>query len=290
VFFIFGQNKSISNNYMDKITLLLAAFLFTITATAQDSPGSRPELLMDKTVKVKPLTAGILAYEKGYDNFYADEKMVKRYAETKDRRTKHDALQGRVFTVTGIRPFESSGTKNFLLHLNDTLSNEAVYYKFNQNCEVQGKYYFEVLGGLEYPDDFFCDYLKTEEDKAAGEKKLIATIAEGIHVIKVKKGSAVIYRMEAVTVEQVISMLKGVTLVFENGGSIVKPEAEVQMSTNKNDNIVYFTTFELTPADVSLLTQSRLLSGKISRFEKTYTEGQKLQGMVNCLLTHTTVK
>jgi hypothetical protein len=268
---------------MNKITLLLAALFVSILSTAQNSPGMRPELLLSKTVKVKPLTEGELNYQKGYDAFFEDDKMVNRYAANKSNRTRHDALANRYFKVTDIRPYDSQGIKNYLIQLQDTVKNESLYYKYTKLSESQNKYYFEVVGGLKYPDDFYCDYINENTDKATGEKKIIASITEGLHVVKIKKGKDVKYRLEAVTVEQVISMLRGVTLVLEDGRKFEKPDAEAVMLT-RNDNIVYTATIELTTADVVMLTQSKVVSGKISKFEKKYTEGDKLQGMLKCLM------
>lgn len=269
---------------MTKITYLFAALLISITAAAQDSPGLRPELLLDKTVKVKPLTDGELAYEKGYDAFFTDAAMAKKYAETKDRRTKHDALANRYFKVKEIKPYDSYGNQNFLIQLQDTVKNELVYYKYNKYSESQKKYYFEVVGGLKYPADFYEDFLTETIDKTTGEKKIAASISEGLHVVKIKKGKEVKYKLEAVTVEQVISMLRGVSLVLEDGRKLEKPEAEAVMGTNKNDNIVYTASMELTGAEVAMLTQSKVIGGKISKFEKKYTEGEKLKEMLKCLM------
>lgn len=269
---------------MNKITYLLTTLLLSITASAQDSPGMRPELLLDKTVKVKPLTDGELVYEKGYDAFFTDTGMTKRYAETKDRRTKHDALANRYFKVKDIMPYESYGNKNFLIQLQDTVKNEVVYYKYNRYSESQKKYYFEVVGGLKYPADFYEDFLTETIDKATGERKIAASISEGLHVVKIKNGKDIKYRLEAVTVEQVISMLRGVTLELEDGRKLEKPDAEAVMSTNKNDNIVYTASIDLNTGELAMLTQSKVVSGKISKFEKKYTEGEKLKEMLKCLM------
>lgn len=268
---------------MKKITFLITAFLFSVAAVAQDSPGNRPELLLNKTVMVKPLTDGVLAYEKGYDAFFTSQTMAARYAENKSRRTKHDALAKRYFKIQEIQPVNNPVSKDYLIQLRDTVTEETIYYKFNPQSESLGKYYFQVVGGLKYPADFFCDFIEEHNDKAKGENVFKGSIVEGLHIKKIKKGKEVTYRLDVVTVEQVISMLRGVTLVFENGQKIEKPDAEAQMSTNKNDNIVYIASVELTPAELSLLQQQKVVSGKISKFAKTYTEGEKLKGMARCI-------
>ncbi|OYQ45562.1 hypothetical protein CHU92_01915 [Flavobacterium cyanobacteriorum] len=264
--------------------ILYLIFIATYVGHAQDSPGNRPELLLEKTVKIKPLSESELSYEKGYNDFFINENLSKIYAENKNHRTKHEALANRIFKVVDVRPFESNGIKNYVIQLQDTIRNEAVYYKFNKFSESNKKYYFQVIDGIKYPKDFFCDFLTHIIDKNTDEHKLTASISEGLHVVKIKKGKTITYRMEVVTVEQVISMLPGVVLVFEDGRKLEKPQAEAVMGTNNNDNIVYIATFELTPAEMAILTQSRIVSGKISKFIKNYAEGEKFMEILKCLV------
>lgn len=268
---------------MIKLIQLTAFLLICITTKAQDSPGLRPELLLEKTVKVKPMTDGELAYEKGYDSFFCDAGMVKKYTETKDRRTKHSAMANRFFKVKAVKPYDVYGNTNYAIQLTDTVTNEEIYYKYNKFSESQKKYYFEVIGGLKYPADFYCDFLTEATDKATGEHKISASISEGLHVIKIRKGKNVTYKLEVVTVEQVISMLRGVTLVLEDGRKLEKPDAEAVMAANKNDNINYIASVEITTAELAMLTQSKVVSGKISKFEKKFTEGEKFKEMLKCL-------
>lgn len=267
---------------MKNITFL-TLFLISLSTFAQDSPGKRPALLMDKSVKIKPIPKTVLAYQQGYDSFYTDENLLKKYAENKSHKTNHDALANRVLKVTAVEPLPAQGAKNYKIKLQDTLSNETIFFKFNELSENKGMYYFEVIGGLTYPPDFFCDYLQEKTDPATGEQKIMATLTEGITVSKTTRGKSPNYIMEVRTVEPIISMMRGVSFVMENGLQVVKPEVECQMVVSSNDNLVYTASFELTPHEVSLLTQSRIVSGKISKFEKKYNDGEKLRQMLKCM-------
>lgn len=262
-------------------TTLLFAFLFiTIGASAQDSPGLRPELLIAKNVKVKPLPQAAIISRKGYNDFYTDAALDKRYAKNANNMTKPDALEGRVLKVVSVDPYIFQNEKSYRVKLADTIKNETIYYKFNKNSEKFGNYYFEVLGGLTYPDDFFCDYLKTPAAQN-GEQKVIAGIDDGITVVKIKKGKTVTYHLEANIMETTVSMKRGISLILENGHKIERPEQEITMGT-KNDHVTYATTFVLTPAEVSQLSASPLKEGKISGFDRKFADGKKLQGMVHC--------
>lgn len=266
-----------------RITILLSAIFISLTATAQDFPGKRPMLLMDKTVKVKPLEKTVLAYRQGYDNFYRDTYLSEPYAENKSRKTKHEALANRTLKVTAIEPYPLPGELNYKVQLLDTINNETVYYEYSELAEARGTYNFEVIGGLTYPSDFYCDYIEQENDESGTGETFTTAIVEGLTVTKSKRGKTAQYTMEVRSVQSIISMTKGVTLAMENGLQIYKPDVQAEVLPSGNDNLVYVAKLELTPHEVSLLQQSKIVSGKISKFDIIYTEGDKLQQMMQCM-------
>ena len=264
---------------MKKLTLLFYALILSTVAAAQDFPGKRPSLLTDKTIRVKPLPKGVLTYQQGYSGFYTDENLQKVYAETGNSKISvHETLADRTFKVIDVHPLKA---EDYRISLQDTIKNETIFFRYNESDEAKGGYYFEVIGGLAYPPDFFCDYLQLE-GTPDGAQRASAIITEGIKISKVTRGKTVQYTMEVRTVEEIISMLKGVSLVMENGLQIVRPDIHAEMF-EANDRLVYVATFELTPHEVSLLWQSKIVSGKISKFEKVYNEGEKLRQMVKCM-------
>lgn len=60
-----------------KKLLLVMAFALTLFANAQNFPGESVELLSGRELKVLPVDAGLQKY--GYDHFYADATLDKRY-------------------------------------------------------------------------------------------------------------------------------------------------------------------------------------------------------------------
>jgi hypothetical protein len=267
-----------------KITILLSAILISLTAAAQDFPGKRPALLLDKTVKVIPLDKTVLAYRQGYDNFYRDNYLSEPYAENKNRKTDHDALANRTLKVTAIEPYPLPGELNYKVQLQDTINNETIYYEYSELAEARDNYYFEVIGGLTYPPDFYCDYIEQENDESGTGQTFTTAIVEGLTITKIKRGKNAQYVMEVRSVQSIISMVKGITLVLESGHQVTKPDVQAEVLPSGNDNLVYVSTFELTPYEVSLLSQSKVVSGKVSKFDVTYAEGDKLQQMMQCMV------
>lgn len=267
-----------------KITLLLSAILISITAIAQDFPGKRPTLLLDKTVKVKPMDKTVLAYRQGYDNFYRDNYLSEPYAGNKNRKTDHNALANRVLKVTAIEPYPLPGELNYKVQLRDTVNNETIFYEYSELAQARDNYYFEVVGGLTYPPDFYCDYIAQENDESGTGETFNTAIVEGLTITKIKRGKNAQYIMEVRSVQSIISMVKGVTLVLESGHQIIKPDVQAEVLPSGNDNLVYVAKLELTPHEISLLQQSKVVSGKVSKFDIIYTEGDKLQQMMQCML------
>ncbi|MGV3459910.1 MAG: hypothetical protein ACO1N9_05575 [Flavobacterium sp.] len=266
-----------------KTTLLFAFLLMMTGISAQDSPGLRPELLVAKNVKIKPLPEAAVITRKGYHDFYTDAALHQRYAQNKNQGTTYTALENRVLKVVSVEPYIFQNEKSYRVKLADTIKNETIYYKFSKNSEKLGNYYFEVLGGLTYPDDFFCDYLKTPMAQN-GEQKIIAALDEGVTITKVKKGKTVTYMLEANIMETTVSMKRGISFTLESGHKIERPEQEITMGS-KNDHVTYTTTFELTPAEVSQLAASPVKDWKIAGFERNFKEGAKFAGMVKCQRT-----
>src|SRR5688572_29097292 len=116
-----------------KITLLLAFLVASVNVSAQDSPGLRPELLIAKSVKIKPLAQAALISRKGYSDFYTDAALNKRYAQTPHKVTKADALENRVLKVVAVEPYITDTEKSYRVKLADTIKNEVIYYKFSKN-------------------------------------------------------------------------------------------------------------------------------------------------------------
>ena len=62
---------------MKSLIFLLGFILFSGTSIAQNFPGDLVDLLINKEIKVVERTENLKKY--GYDNFFLNEKMEKKY-------------------------------------------------------------------------------------------------------------------------------------------------------------------------------------------------------------------
>lgn len=249
---------------------------------AQDYPYQKPELLLNKEVKIKDLPRYSL--KDGYTNFKKDEKGYKTYEELSYNHTKPEALAGRTFKVTNVTGGKiSSRMASYILTLQD--DKETIYYKYNL---PDSNYYFEVIGGLDVTADFYCDYV-AEEQAEPGEKMFgmtenknnIGIMFEKVINIKTKKSHYNIHLMESSV--KPAEKGYGVIITLDNGQQINLPKQLVI----KDYSSKYFATKTLTPAEVNLLKTHKITGYKLLDQEATVTneEGWILRGVLQCLQT-----
>ncbi|HYD91576.1 MAG TPA: hypothetical protein VEA37_08845, partial [Flavobacterium sp.] len=205
---------------MKNFTLLIALF-FSLIITAQDHPGKRPEMLLGKEVTVKELPPESQAW--GYESFYKDEKMLYCYEDNGDNRTKHEALANKTFTVVSVQPgVNIIGVPMHIIKLkasDGTLFFLEYYYN--------SKYYFQVKGGLEYPADFYCDYITAS---LYGQTEIYEIQPyDAIKLSKIKLGEKKDYLLSLSTLQAEIDLTEGVIITLENGSKIIKPDLEAEV-------------------------------------------------------------
>jgi hypothetical protein len=266
---------------MRRITLIIT-LLFSFIATAQDYPGTRPELLLNKQVKIIPPTENL---KDGYKGFYSKEILspLDMYAENASFRTKIEALQGRTFKVVAVTPFEESGSKKYKIKLEDTANSEIVYYQYDTYAEEMQTYVFEVEGGIDFPADYYKDYITTTKDKFTKEQTMVFEVNYLYKITKIKKGATAKYilQAEAAPRDNNVGKGKGAALLLANGKQIEKPQQVVTLLGNH-----YGVKIELTPADLALVKASRITDFRINKYNEELTplQAQRLQGVLMYML------
>src|SRR5690606_20657972 len=113
---------------MKNLTFFIV-MLFSAVLGAQNYPGNKPELLLNKEVKVLDKDS---PKEYGYREFYKDKELDKVYACCQKTSSKYEKLVNRVFKVTAVDPVKgvkSSGGTMYILTLQD--SKETIDFKYN---------------------------------------------------------------------------------------------------------------------------------------------------------------
>ncbi|WP_445749912.1 hypothetical protein [Polaribacter sp.] len=265
---------------MKKI-LLLTVILISNLSFGQNFPGNDVNLLLDKEIKVKEKDESLQKY--GYDHFYKNDKMKKKYDCCESYNSKYAGLVGKVFKVLSAEPYKNIiGTEKYKLKIENA---ETGIIYFDYDPKYEHSFPFEVIGGLDLPDDFYCKKIETTTDKFDGKTTSRTGYSEGISFIKVTKdGSSKIY----MSVNEIGSTInvgkKGLILLLENGKKIERPNADLDTKVNKGGRgYVYSAFIELTQAEIDLIIENKITDNRLYIYDGEIKNGQKLSEYLKCL-------
>lgn len=268
---------------MKKI-IVVFALLLSLVAGAQDFPGKRPDLLVGKELKVKPIE--LSKNVKGYERFFSDEKLYDNYLKKGeyDRFTAPELLEGRVFRVLAVDPDPSGYDAVARLKLVDETKGETIFYRYSKDLAMY--FDFEVIGGLTYPADYYCEYVGPDKENLEGQIKFVTSPKDGIVFIKIKKGSVTLYLMKINIRSNEQPKGKGVVVTLSNNKLISKPNAKtVTEPMDKNGSYFSTAVFELSLEDTKLLIDNSITKVKVMQAEDPVKQGAFLKGMFGCLIT-----
>lgn len=251
----------------------------TAIAGAQNFPGKMVELLDGKQLRVKPLEKSSQKY--GYREFYTDSDLKKVYKKG-DSNTKYSALADKVFNVVSYEPYNSYGSKKYKIQIENPDTGK-LYYDYDPRFSTS--FPFEVIGGLAYPDGFFCDQIK-EESPVGDAKRYQFKFADGVQIIQLKDTENNIYANINLPVNNEIAYnitLTGAVLELENGQSINVPSQKISHKENGAGGTVINALITLTDEHTDLLKEHKLLKIKFDKYERTYDDGLTLQEYIKCV-------
>lgn len=262
---------------------LLFALLFSLVISAQETrraeifPNNHPEILIGKTVKVKPLPEKFR--DKGYPNFYTDALAMKTYSKIDYKKSSADSLENKVFKVV------SNDTKYPEILKLESAEGEIIYYELNKYDKSE--YYFEVEGDLDLPEGFYCEYFQPGLD----EGKKMSKMTKSIWGVIVWLHNNI--QTDKLEVDLMLAMpttaSKGVTVIFDNGEKLelpnIKLDGKLNDGSREHKNCIYKIT---TDKEKKLFTEN-IITTIIFGKEKTPVNsdipsmhGEIIRGVVEC--------
>jgi hypothetical protein len=165
-----------------------------LTIFGQSFPENNPELLLNKIVKPKEISESLQKY--AYKNFYLEFDIEKKQFTKDDKKNKpfasgpsysvisdYSKLVGKEFKVLEIYeiiPKYSSSRKEFAVELENAEIGK-IFYKYDPKYEHS--FELEVVGGLDYPEDFFCSKIDSQKDKFEDKETFFTPTENGISFI-----------------------------------------------------------------------------------------------------------
>lgn len=185
-------------------------------------------MLQGKEIKVLPK---VDAQKYGYRNFYTDESLTKNYM-SKTETTPHAELVGKVFKVVSYTPHKHLGTTKYKLKL----ENDKISLYYNYNPKFVSDFPFEVIGGLTYPEGYFCEQAVQKPSEPGKSKEYEFAFVNGVKLNYFVKDAFefMIFTINSPTKLTLAkdAEIKGVTLTFDNGEIIDLPEQTIKHAPN----------------------------------------------------------
>jgi predicted secreted protein len=255
-----------------KVKLLGLFFLINAVANGQDIfPANDTSLISGKQLKVKPLDKMFQTY--GYDCFYKDEKLKKKFDCCDGVNSKYNSLVDKIFKVVSITPYKDIIQKDkFKIKLNNTETGD-IYFDYDPRYEHQ--WHFQFVGDFTIPKDFYCRNIEIIADKFTGDTTYMTQAASGFSFIKVKKGkSSTIYLKKNEPGSTLNLSKKGVILLLENNKRLEKPDADLDVKASSyGSGYVYTAFFELTENDIKLLTENAITDSRLYIYDGKVRDG-----------------
>lgn len=198
--------------------------------------------------------------------------------------SKYESLVGKVFKVLSYEKYYArNGEEKFKIKLANSETGLLVY---DYSAKFEWDFPFEVIGGLEVKNDFFCDKVDSSFDKFTGEIKYTGDCRnEGMSLLKhVNNTSKEIYLSLVVSANTLVLNEKGITILLTNNKRIVKPNAKVDVSVSSStqSNYLYQGFILLNAQDIELLKNERITDFRLYIFDRAIKDGTKIQEFAKC--------
>jgi len=269
---------------MKKIILLTAITLIYFAGSAQNFPGESIDLIIGKELRVKPKSQELQEY--GYEGFFKNYKwnMVYKPIGYASFKSKYNSLVDKVFTVVSYEKNkkDSSGNTYYLLLKNQDI--KKIYYKYDTTYEYG--FPFEVIGGIDFPKDFFCKAISIKVDKFEKDRITYRSPIEyPVSFTKIiNKDSkrfylSITYKGSTFNVGE-----KGLTILFENGSKIEKPQQKIDVKMGKGKGFDYSAFIPLNEDDIIKLTNSKMTDIRMYVYDWKIQKGFYYQEYIKCLI------
>lgn len=278
-------------------TALLSFVIINIYA--QNFPGKKPELLLNKMVKPKIIEENLQKY--GYVNFYMNyDKKLKQIADKPyDKKNKpfptdplsptsSDYLkmvgkEFRVLEVVESIPKYSSSNKEYII----VIENEEIgkiYYKYDP--QYAHNFELEVVGGLDYPEDFFCSEIKSENDKFDNKQRKITPTEAGISFLKITENDkSKIFLSISLNGRTLNVGGKGVNILFDDGSKFIKAETKIDVNVNSGSTYNYSAFIQLNDDEIKILSEKNITDKRLYIYDSLVDKesAKRIKEYLKCL-------
>lgn len=261
--------------------ITLGLLMVNLGLFAQNFPGKDVELLVGKEIKVLPKAVSLQEY--GYDGFYKDSNLRRKYACCQSYNSKYKALENKIFKVISYEPYTNSiGTNKFKLLIENE---ETGQIYFDYSSEFEHSFPFEVIGGLDFPEGYLCKYIEETKDKFDNKITYRSPFPAPIEFIKVKNKEQVFTFMRISVYGSTVNLGKtGVIILLENGEKIEKSDAKIDTDvSNYGKGYDYSAFITLTDEDIMKLKSNLITDVRLYIYDRSIKDGVILKEYLKCI-------
>lgn len=257
---------------MKKLFLLLI-FVYGVSF-GQTYPKDAVELLVGKDLKVLPASSSV------YFDFYKNKDFdnIKGSGYYKRMKVKYELFNGAIFKLISFERYKNSISKpNIKLELfNEKIG--TVFYDYDPNFKLS--WIFEVVGGLEYPNSYWCKDIETKEDKFTSTIKYNSPITNHVFFIK-EKGITYIYLKSYG--KTIVLNQKGIIILLSDGSKIENKTTKIDVDSDGDGYYTYSTLFALTDNEIKKLSENYITDYRLYIYDFKLDEGVLYQEYLKCL-------
>lgn len=264
-----------------KVLIICGILLFYINSNAQNFPGNDVQLLNGKELRVLPLAESSQKY--GYKSFYKDENLKKIFEPSKSYTSEYNSLVNKIFKVISYNPYVNSiGSKKIQIKI----KNEDIgFLYFDYDPKYEHSFPFEVIGGLDLPEDFYCKEITVSIDKFTNDTTYRSP-NKSLTLVKIKSKQKIEIYFSTTTWASTLNVGKeGLIILLENGNKIEKPTAKIdtEVSKMRMGGYEYTVFIRLNNEDISKLLESVITDIRLYIYDKSIKDGEKYREYLKCL-------
>lgn len=262
-----------------RLCFLLMLLMSSFYLSAQNIPLKSLDLILGKDIKVKEKPESTRKY--GYDGFYLDSNFNQIYACCENYSSKYSDLVGKVFKVNSFKEYKFNYAKSKAKLVIENTETGILY--FDYDAESEDGFPFEVVGGLVFPEGYFCNEISQSIDKFSGKITYSSPVLDQIVVLKVVDADKVNIYMSVNAYGSTISLAKkGVVLLLSDGTKIDKSDEDITVEVS-GSGYRYSSFFQLTRQDVERLTNVAVTDVRLYIYDSSIANGEEVKEYIKCL-------
>ncbi len=287
------NNQTLTSKFMKTIIMFLSITISFISF-GQNFPGKDVELLLNRTVK--PISLSDNDQRTAYRNFYVKFDTVSKKVEKSKKGYRafskntnlsdYSKLVGQEFKVVKIYNQTSIVSAEYgRLYVLELINKDLGTLFYDYDSKYPFAFELEVIGGLDFPEGYYCKDVKTTIDKFTGETNIRSNSIDGISFSKSIKENLTKTYMSINVAGSTLNIEKtGLIILLENGFKIERPGQKINVAVgSKGTSYTYSASIELSSKEIELLLENKITDVRLYIYDSSIKKSDILISYLECI-------